>query len=389
MPLLPARTLVAALSVGALLLGAAPAWSAEATWTAGAAPAAVVASSDGTDVLSAGERLTGGERLVSPDGRSTFVMQTDGNAVVYDYTGRATWSSRTQGVGDRLDMQTDGNVVVSAADGRPVWATGTDGEPGADLEMQDDGNLVVYRADGSPAWASSVDGRIAPPSDSVLRSGETLPAGRQLTSSDGASTAVMQRDGNVVVYVSGRAQWASGTSGPDNRLVMQQDGNAVVYSANGSPLWASGTAGSPGAKMVLQPGDLVVSTDRDTLWSSAAQIPRDRISGSGSLLAGSRLTSGDGRWRAVMQRDGNFVVYGPSGADWATMTSGSEPLFTMNSSGWLTVSVDTRVAWSAFPRTYFGIGQPYAEAPFTLVMQNDGNLVEYEGRNRPVWASRG
>ncbi|TDX79004.1 D-mannose binding lectin [Rathayibacter sp. PhB151] len=381
-PLFPTRSLAALVTAGALLLGGAPAWAAEAT-------ASVEAVGASADLLRSGERLDGGERLVSPDESSSFVMQTDGNAVVYDATGHATWASGTQGRGHHLDMQSDGNVVVSTADGRPVWATGTDGEPGATLELLDDADLVVHRANGTALWSSLVGGLLPPPVSDLLSAGETLPEGGRLTSYDGSTTAEMQTDGNFVVYSSGRPQWASGTFGDGNSLIMQGDGNAVVHDAGGAPLWSSETAGSSGAVMRLRAADLVVTADGETLWSSAAQAGRDTLNGSGALDPGQQLLSLDGRWRAVMQADGNFVVYGANGAAWATMTSGSDPRFSMVDEGRLTVGAGYRTIWSAYPKTSFGAGQPGLVQPYRLVMQNDGNLVEYDGLGRAVWASRG
>lgn len=53
---------------------------------------------------------------------------------------------------------------------------------------------------------------------------------------------VMQRDGNLVVYLGHKALWSSGTWGhPGARLVLQRDRNLVIYSAAGRALWATGT----------------------------------------------------------------------------------------------------------------------------------------------------
>jgi len=43
-------------------------------------------------------------------------------------------------------MQTDGNLVLYDTSGQPHWASNTQGNPSAFLNVQDDGNLVVYRA---------------------------------------------------------------------------------------------------------------------------------------------------------------------------------------------------------------------------------------------------
>jgi hypothetical protein len=51
--------------------------------------------------------------------------------------------------------------------------------------------------------------------------------------------AVMQGDGNMVVYGGGAAHWSSGTSGHSGAYaVLQNDSNFVVYQGS-SPLWSS------------------------------------------------------------------------------------------------------------------------------------------------------
>jgi hypothetical protein len=146
----------------------------------------------------------------------------------------------------------------------PTWASGTSGHPGAHAVMQPDGNLVVYGPNGGPGtggalWASNTGG-------------------------NAGAYAVLQDDGNLVVYRqasadSRNALWSSGTfarpqtiasnatlkSGWWTRsrhtfLVMQPDGNLVMYRRrDGAAIWSSGTSGHPGAYAVMQPdGDLVV-----------------------------------------------------------------------------------------------------------------------------------
>jgi hypothetical protein len=57
----------------------------------------------------------------------------------------------------------------------------------------------------------------------------------------GASSLVMQTDGNLVLYAAGAAWWSTGTNGTgtQNRLVMQSDGNLVVYTQLNHPVWSS------------------------------------------------------------------------------------------------------------------------------------------------------
>ncbi len=53
-------------------------------------------------------------------------------------------------------------------------------------------------------------------------------------SADGAYDAVMQTDGNLVVYGPGGVNWSSGTGVAGSFLAMQSDGNAVIYAPSGT-----------------------------------------------------------------------------------------------------------------------------------------------------------
>jgi cell wall-associated NlpC family hydrolase len=124
-----------------------------------------------------------------------------------------------------------------------------------------------------------------------------------------------------------------------------------------------------------------------TIWSIAPAAPARALAPStlwrGSTLGVNQvLQSADGRFRAVMQGDGNLVVYGPHGPTWAsnTLGSGTANRLVMQSDGNLVMYASTG-------------GVPFATATFgtaadALVMQNDGNLVLYGG-GAAFWASEG
>jgi hypothetical protein len=102
-------------------------------------------------VLPAGQTLTAGNSLVSPQGAYRLTMQTDGNLVEYGPSG-ATWSSNTAGSGsnNRLTMQSDGNLVMYTGSGAVPFATGEVGSGTNDtLAVQDDGNVVQYGTGGA------------------------------------------------------------------------------------------------------------------------------------------------------------------------------------------------------------------------------------------------
>jgi hypothetical protein len=84
---------------------------------------------------------------------------------------------------------------------------------------------------------------------SYLVAGQSLAAGDYLASPNGQYCAVMQDDGNFVLYwgclpdkLVG-ATWSSDTVAlGDQSLSMQKDGNLVLY-RDSKPVWASNTAG--------------------------------------------------------------------------------------------------------------------------------------------------
>ncbi len=84
----------------------------------------------------------------------------------------------------------------------------------------------------------------------TLYMGERLNTGERITSSNGAYFAIMQSDGNFVLYTSsGQVLWHTGTFGGNYSSYianMQMDGNFVVYGYNGSytPLWNTQTFSS-------------------------------------------------------------------------------------------------------------------------------------------------
>jgi hypothetical protein len=117
---------------------------------------------------------------------------------------------------------------------------------------------------------------------STLGNAKTLKQGEFLSSGNGYY-AVMQFDGNFVLYVTmdwkpKNALWSSKTNNkgvPPRRVVMQDDGNLVVYDVYNTALWNSGT-----------------------------------------------YHKGTKPHRLVMQKDGNLVLYdGKNKATWATGTN--------------------------------------------------------------------
>jgi WD40 repeat protein len=103
--------------------------------------------------------LMAGRSITSASGAYKFVMQADGNLVLYDSYDQALWASKTNSHGNVWDviMQTDGNLVIYDAHNHAIWASNTNGKPGASLTAQDDGNVVIYDTSNHPLWATNTE----------------------------------------------------------------------------------------------------------------------------------------------------------------------------------------------------------------------------------------
>ena len=214
-----------------------------------------------------------------------------------------------------------------------------------------------------------------------LINNESLQPGESIAS--GNSVAVMQTDGNFVVYQGGVAQFSSNTfNAPGSHLVQQGDGNAVVYNPNGQALWNSGTPNMGGDHLVIQSdGNLVEYAGNRALWSirTGAIGSPPPPQGGDTLRPGQTLNPNESLnsngFHAVMQSDGNFVLYGEGKALFQTATSGPGRLV-MQSDGNL-------VLYNTSNQALFNTGTGSANSHLTL--QSDGNLVVYSP-NRATWS---
>lgn len=120
------------------------------TWTPSILPKPVP---PGSDILYSGEVLQQGQMLVSGDGRFRFILQYDGNLVLYYHpTGTPIWATDTINPDiNLLRMLSGGNLVLYDSNNTAWWLTYTYGYPGAYVIVQNDGNVVMYH-NGTPIW---------------------------------------------------------------------------------------------------------------------------------------------------------------------------------------------------------------------------------------------
>lgn len=119
-------------------------------------------------------------------------------------------------------------------------------------------------------------------------------------------------------------------------------------------------------------------------WVSASQMsPQPVVPYCNNLLPGEALFANEvvwspnGAYKVVMQGDGNFVEYGPTGAIWASNTGVAGSWVVMQGDGNL-------VVYKPGGAPVFATGTGWSGAQ--LVVQSDSNVVMYSA-SLPIWAS--
>ena len=226
--------------------------------------------------LAPGSVLPSGSQVTSPGGTYWLAMQTDGNLVFYKRgaTGKpatATWASGTSGSGaTHLVMETNGDLALLTKSNATIWTSHTSPATGVSLGISDLGFFSLITPGNIVLWFNGTStGR----SESQITTNQTLTAGQSLVASNGDSLS-MQTDGNLVVYGSHGAIWASGTAGSHaSILVVQTDGNVVVYAGVGHAVWAAGTNNLPvSTALITTSGQFTITGPEGPLWHNGTNI---------------------------------------------------------------------------------------------------------------------
>lgn len=233
-----------------------PAWSLERETLQGALSC---------HLLLPGQALFPGQSVQGCSQGSMLVNQSDGRVVFYQNS-RPRWQIGpfNQPSGQFI-MQYDGNLVLYSSTGAQLWASGTANRTGARLDVERECNLVIRTLNGEWVWDS--DTRCVSDACRLMRANDVLYPNQGVFSCQGNAHLVLQGDGNVVLYHDATPLWHSGTAGrAASKLVMQGDGNLVLYDTSGRPLWNSFTYGYPGAIFAMQ-------SDCNAVIYSASGVP--------------------------------------------------------------------------------------------------------------------
>lgn len=232
------------------------------------------------DRLLPGESLNIDQRLTSPSGEYTLIMQNDYNCVLYRKDKGALWA-KGSGAGipsERLNFRADGELEVVTGSGGQRWVSGTAGRGNSSsfFAVRDDGNMVIS-TDGQIVWTSGTGAAIPVGKTDHINGGGRLLPGEMLTSPNGNFTLVFQGDSNFVLYEGSTAKWSSG---------------GQSYGSGGG--WAQ----------VDKEGNMATFADQRVLWSSRTRYRKD---------AGDTVLSLQDDGAAVLKLDG-IVIWSTNGS---------------------------------------------------------------------------
>jgi hypothetical protein len=223
-----------------------------------------------------------------------------------------------------------------------------------------------------------------------LMAGEALTPGMRVTSANGHFFLIQQTDGNLVVYNGeDKATWASGKYGQNvEKCVMQQDGNLVQYLPNHIPAWASNTNGNEGAYLIVQDdGNVVIyRKDLQPLWATNT-AEKTPAANKDKLVAGEELLPG----MKIISADGSHTLIQQEDGNMVVYNGDGKPTWASGKNGQniekcVMQKDGNLVQYLPYHVPVWASNTNGNEGAY-LVMQNDGNLVIYDRYNMPLWAS--
>jgi len=190
-------------------------------------------------------------------------------------------------------------------------------------------------------------------------SGQSITPGQYLLSPDKQTALYFSPSGAVDLYSDGALTWSNGVNNSSaSQLTMQADGNLVEY-ASGTALWASNTGGNSQAYLELQTdGNAVIYSATNTpLWASSTGINPPYT-------------------ERVDQTLSNGAMLFPG-----------QSLQTVNKSDTLLLQTDGNLVEYSASGTALWASNTGGQTVGYMVMQSDGNMVLYTPNGKAMWAS--
>lgn len=220
-----------------------------------------------------------GQRLWSPDGSSYYmVMQKDGNLAVYNNIGAAVsyrnnsgtiiWQTNTAGQGTapyKAQMDTDGDFVIYDSVNTKLWRSYTNlTNTNSYLSLNNTGGLTIFSKNRSNEiqWMSKFDTSKL----STLGVGELLLPGQSIWSPDGSSYKLtVLSSGNLVLYdSSSNIIWQTNTATTGTvvyKLKMAKNGVLTLFDGSTGKWSPSGAGGGTAVVLNLDNNGLLTLID--------------------------------------------------------------------------------------------------------------------------------
>jgi hypothetical protein len=230
-------------------------------------------------VLLSGQTIASGQSISSPDGHYALTMMADGNLVLelsnpYG-SPRVIWSTGTGSfAGATAGLESNGNFIVRGGGGETIWSANVTSPGCANLDLQDDGNLVLYNSTGA-YWATHTLQETLQPSD------ELLP-GQTILAPGGDYELEMGTDGYLRIIDSAGTVWKSPEGGPAGSYgILYSDGDFEIRSTGGIREWYTQTYTSADDNSVLEltstgEAELVAPSGTVT-WNSDSSATRSGL----------------------------------------------------------------------------------------------------------------
>lgn len=226
--------------------------------------------------LDKGEQLVKGQGLVTANGK--YHVQIPNLALYWDQI--RIWSS-SEANGVRFVMEVNGNAVLYDDKDNVLFSTGTVNK-GDYFELLDTGIMVVKDTEKKTIWSSNIYlGRsfyfililkyfllIFLPKGNRLHKGQGLKPDERLVSENRRFNFELNSDGQLYLSLNGFIYWYVDTESKVDRLSIENDGNAAAYDIQDQVVFSTGT--NTGQYLILEnDGNLVMrDINENTIWSS-------------------------------------------------------------------------------------------------------------------------